>query len=316
VFILKKMVALLGSLLWTYLELWMALAVVAIAVQIYFPRNDAARVYVPKRFRNQSETNRRMLQLLRSWVKRLDQRVSSIRLRRTMRRKHERCLRIALGHGSQRTSRKRSRRLLALLAYSAVCHSTEACYTQSTEAGYFDTDSKPVGIDNRCSACISHDVTDFIGELRPSNRWIKGFGGSRTTNIQTGTLQWLLEDDDGKVHTFRIPNSYYVEQGGVRLLSPQHWAKAQSDTKRRGTGSETTSKQVELFWGGRKFKKTVPMDASNVATLRLAPGYTRFGAFCAEAEVDSEEEDAHPMCFDANVVSDNEDDGEEDDLHD
>jgi hypothetical protein len=109
------MVALLGSLLWTYLELWVALAVVAIAVQSYFP----ARVYVPKRFRNQSETNRRMLQLLRSWVKRLDQRVSSIRLRRTMRCKHERCLRIALGHGSQRTSRKRSRRLLALLAYSA-----------------------------------------------------------------------------------------------------------------------------------------------------------------------------------------------------
>jgi hypothetical protein len=214
----------------------MALAVVAITVQIYFPRNDAARVYVPKRFRNQSVTNRRRLQLLRSWVKRLDQRVSSIRLRRTMRRKHERCLRIALGHSSQRTSRKRSRRLLALLAYSAVCHSTEACYTQSTEAGYFDTDSKPVGIDNRCSACISHDVTDCIGELRPSNRWIKGFGGSRTTNIQTRTLQWLLEDDDGKVQTFRIPNSYYVEQGGVRLLSPQHWAKAQSDTKRRGTG--------------------------------------------------------------------------------
>jgi hypothetical protein len=171
-------------------------------------------------------------------------------------------------------------------------------------AGYFDTDSKPVGIDNRCSACISHDVTDFIGEIRPSNRWIKGFGGSRTTNVQTGTLQqWLLEDDKGKVHTFRIPNSYYVEQGGVRLLSPQHCAKTQSDTERRGTGSETTSKQVELFWGGRKFKKTVPMDASNVATLCLAPGYTRFGAFCAEAEVDSEEEDAHPMCFDANVVS-------------
>jgi hypothetical protein len=118
------------------------------------------------------------------------------------------------------------------------------------------------------------------------------------------------------VHAFRIPNSCHVEQGGVRLLSPQHWAKTQSDTERRGTGSETTSKQVELFWGGRKFKKTVPLDASNVATLRLAPGCTRFGAFCAEAEVHSEEEDAHPTCFDANVGSDDEDDGEEDDLHD
>jgi hypothetical protein len=25
----------------------------------------------------------------------------------------------------------------------------------------FDTDSKPIGIDNRCTACISHDLNDF-----------------------------------------------------------------------------------------------------------------------------------------------------------
>ena len=39
----------------------------------------------------------------------------------------------------------------------------------------FDTDSDPVGVDNRCSECIFHKVTDFIGELAYCNRITKGF---------------------------------------------------------------------------------------------------------------------------------------------
>jgi hypothetical protein len=54
----------------------------------------------------------------------------------------------------------------------------------------FDTDTVRVGIDNRCSACISHDQDDFIpGTLRPTDRVVKGFGGARVTNIQVGTLE-------------------------------------------------------------------------------------------------------------------------------
>ena len=54
----------------------------------------------------------------------------------------------------------------------------------------FDTDSAPVGVDNRCLGCISHNVTDFIGELLDCNRTIKVFGGTRTTNIKMGTIKW------------------------------------------------------------------------------------------------------------------------------
>ena len=35
-------------------------------------------------------------------------------------------------------------------------------------------------------------------------------------------------DDNGMQHKFRIPNSYYIPDGQLRLLSPQHWAKTQS----------------------------------------------------------------------------------------
>ena len=54
----------------------------------------------------------------------------------------------------------------------------------------FYTDSAPVGVDNRCSGCISHKVIDFIGELVHCNRTTKGSGGTRTTNIKMGTIEW------------------------------------------------------------------------------------------------------------------------------
>ena len=100
-----------------------------------------------------------------------------------------------------------------------------------------------------------------------------------------GTIKWKVEDDSGKVHTFRIPNSYYVPDGGVRLFSPQHWANTQKDRKpTQGTGSTTLADRVTLFWHQRHFYKTVYLDPNtNVATFALAPGYTKYHAFCTKA---------------------------------
>ena len=47
----------------------------------------------------------------------------------------------------------------------------------------FDTDAQPIGVDNRCTACISHIAEDFEGPLYDSNRRIKGFGGTHTLPI-------------------------------------------------------------------------------------------------------------------------------------
>jgi hypothetical protein len=66
----------------------------------------------------------------------------------------------------------------------------------------FDTDSGKIGVDNRCSGCISHQVDDFIGPIHDSQRSIKGFGGTRTTRVKIGTLRWKWADDEGKVHQF------------------------------------------------------------------------------------------------------------------
>ena len=87
----------------------------------------------------------------------------------------------------------------------------------------FDSDSKLIGIDNRCSACISPDIDDFIGKVTKTDKTIRGFGGQKVCNVYTGTIGWSWYDDQGKLHKFKIPHSYYVPDAEARLLSPQHW---------------------------------------------------------------------------------------------
>ena len=101
-------------------------------------------------------------------------------------------------------------------------HSTNA---GSASMASFDTNAYKIGNDNRASACISHKASDFEGPLLDSPRVIKGIVGTRVTKIKQGTLKWQWNDDEGKTHTFLIPQSYFVPTGGVRLLSPQHWAR-------------------------------------------------------------------------------------------
>ena len=76
-----------------------------------------------------------------------------------------------------------------------------------------DTDYVPIGIYNSCSLCISHVPEDFVGNLFPSNRKIKGFGGILSPRIQVGTLLWRWNDDQCQEHKFLIPNSIYIPSG-------------------------------------------------------------------------------------------------------
>ena len=97
----------------------------------------------------------------------------------------------------------------------------------SSRTVLFDSDAKAIGIDNRCSACISHDLNDFVGPVVKSNKTIRGFGGRTKMKVYKGTIAWNWLDDNGVMTKFKIPGSYYIPEGKCRLLSPQHWAMAQ-----------------------------------------------------------------------------------------
>ena len=94
-----------------------------------------------------------------------------------------------------------------------------------------------------------------------------------------------LEDDNGKIHKFVIPNSYYIPEGRVRLLSPQHWAQTQKDFKPiSGTKEITDHQTTVLYWKQMKFQKTVPLSSTNnVATFYMAPRFREFEAYKVKA---------------------------------
>ena len=171
----------------------------------------------------------------------------------------------------------------------------------------FDTDTKPIGVDNRCSACISPYIEDFIGPLEDTNKTIKGFAGARTDNPMMGTLRWQWSDDSGKRHTFEIPNSYYVPSCELRLLSPQHWAQTRNPVDRETTRCITSSVNVYLRWtyGDENYELTLPLTkwGSNVGTLYSHPGYNKYDLFCQAAAI-TIADDKDPIALPANLISD------------
>ena len=150
-------------------------------------------------------------------------------------------------------------------------------------------------------------------EIVACNRSIRGFGGSKVWNVWMGTIKWDIEDDDGVTHTYIIPKSYYVPQGHVQLLSPQHWAQSRMGIdKRGGAGTTTTAVSCKLFWNNTKSSKTIPIDVygNNVATFHLATGYNAFHAYCTSTNID--EYNSNPLLrmeVDTTIISDDEDDG-------
>jgi len=133
---------------------------------------------------------------------------------------------------------------MTLIAMAAAQNSRYA------EGGPFDTDSELVGIDNRCSGCITHVRSDIPGEVVETNRTIKGFGGTRLFKVWSGTIHWNWDDDEGVTHEMIIPNSFYVPDGHVRLLSPQHWAQQRPSNRDRqggGAGETTNAVRCKLY---------------------------------------------------------------------
>ena len=145
-------------------------------------------------------------------------------------------------------------KLRTVQAFTILSLSTTTRYHTSVPT---DTDSEAIGIDNRASACISHMADDFIGGLKATNHVIIGYNGSKTTNVQIGTLRWKWTDDMGVTHTHTIPNSFYSPDGGIRLLSPQHWAQAicKNHKVEHPPSSTTTAAHVILRWGNKKIPK-------------------------------------------------------------
>ena len=166
----------------------------------------------------------------------------------------------------------------------------------------FDTDSKAIRVDNCASYSLSPDKKDFVSPLKRVNKRIQGIGGN-LDDLYVGTIQWNIEDDNGRPQAILLPNSIYVPTSPSRLLSPQHWAQTTEGPNR--PWCVTTHNEVTLHWEGTRVK-TMPLDKStgNVATMYTVPDYTAYQTFVERC---GESEDLSIEGFVGNVVSDSED---------
>ena len=205
-----------------------------------------------------------------------------------------------------RTKRSRKTAVVRVLAMTVV-----AASAMPAEQGHeparkvvFDTDSRPLKIDNHASRSITNDINDVIGRPDFDTKYhISGVGG----NIKgyQCTIRWTIEDDNGVRHDIKLPNAIYAKDSPSRILSPQHWAQEAKDNKPnpRGTWCATCDDCIVLHWNQEQYVRTVQLDkkGTNVATIRTSPGYRKYTAFQAEAG-----DDQQLCCYDANVISDNE----------
>ena len=193
--------------------------------------------------------------------------------------------------------------------------STAAGSKPNHQTTTFNSDSVVIHVDNCASRCITNDRTDFIKTPKQVVGRVKGMGSNNVSVQGIGTIKWVIDDDNGRKHEFLIPGSLYIPDSPARLFSPQHWAQEQKDNSplANGTWQATYADHVELVWGQRRFKRTIPFDKANVATFETSAGSRKFRIFnaCHEASLTTEQQTPAMTMFNTMTVTDDEGDDNE-----
>ena len=159
-------------------------------------------------------------------------------------------------------------------------------------------------VDTGASHCISYDMQDFVGKVTPTRGSIQGYHeGTSISNLHLGTMKFSMTDDEGRLHTFEVPNSIYDPQGQHKLLCPQHWSRECPTIEKayEMTGESCTT----LVWMSRNTKewhhKTIQHCHSSVPVpvLHTSTGFTKYNAYCTAANL---ADDA--CCYSTRVLMD------------
>jgi hypothetical protein len=81
----------------------------------------------------------------------------------------------------------------------------------------FDTDSFPVAIDNCASRCMTNDEADFIDTPVTVHRDVMGIG--KVSAAKVGTIKWTIQDDEGRVHEFTLPDTLHSGSAHTSIVS-------------------------------------------------------------------------------------------------
>ena len=127
----------------------------------------------------------------------------------------------------------------------------DALRPETSQNAQFDTDSALLRIDNCTTACISNRIEDFEGPLTPMRHKIQGIGNVMRAK-QKGTFIFSLENDEGKVHKFRIPNSYYAHKQSAGSFHHNTWYKSYETSVLTHMGHGVQHIMTRLFFLGHR----------------------------------------------------------------
>jgi hypothetical protein len=147
----------------------------------------------------------------------------------------------------------------------------------------FDSDLIPVGVDNHASRCLANDARLFKNLCPFCSGRVIGIKGGLEIQGQ-GTLVLDVNDDSGRPHRIKIPNSLHLPDLKMCLLLPQHWVQEAGDNYplSNSTRMENTVNNCTLIWGQGAFCKTIPFDAStNTPIFYTSPKTSAYRAFAA-----------------------------------
>jgi hypothetical protein len=102
-----------------------------------------------------------------------------------------------------------------------------------------------------------------------------------------GTFKFKIEDNNGRMHKIKIPNSLYLPGLKRCLLLPQHWVQEAGDKHPLpdGTWCKNTATHNILYWDQKHFQKSVPhCSSTNTPVFYMAPLLRAYQAFALTFE--------------------------------
>ncbi len=161
---------------------------------------------------------------------------------------------------------------LIFLGRSLALQANRPCHALA--GARFNTDSFAVGVDNHASRCMGNDKRLFKNLILARTAQHVGRISKGLAIEGKGMLVLDVNNDTGKPHCIKIPNSLYLPGLRMCLLSPQHWVQEAGDNYPlpNGTRMENNAHNCVLLWGQGKYSKTIPFDAAtNTPIFHTSP---------------------------------------------
>ena len=137
-----------------------------------------------------------------------------------------------------------------------VAFPAQATTLNKSYCSQFNTNSFTLSIDTFCSCTMMGNKKHFkILRENPLSKDIGEIGGSKLSIHGIGTFLFWIQDNAGKPAQMCIPNSLYVPDLLLPLVSPQHWGQAIRDWWQ--TYMINNDDECKLCWGDGKHCKMI-----------------------------------------------------------